>query len=191
MSIRVRPIQPSDAESYVELLAWLDEESRYPVVNLIERSMTAAEWRAAIDKLLAEGERMIFVAEVLEDGADGVPAAAGTPPLAGSESRILAGFLSTISGYFGAVHELRIVIGMREQYTGQGVGTRLFTALETWARTSDVQRLHLTVETDNARALALYHKMGFEVIGHIRHAVQIEGQWVDDYVMEKWLLDHI
>ena len=49
------------------------------------------------------------------------------------------------------------------------------------------RRLHLTVETDNARARALYHKMGFAVIGHLRNAVQIQGQWVDDYVMEKWL----
>ena len=183
MSICVRPIQPSDAESYVELLAWLDEESRYPVVNLIERSMSASDWREAITRLLAEGQRIILVAEVEAEDAPADPAGADAQPL--------AGFLSTTSDYFGSVHELRIVIGLREQYTGQGVGTRLFAALEAWARTTDVQRLHLTVEIDNARALALYHKMGFEVIGHIRHAVQIGGQWVDDYVMEKWLHDHI
>jgi hypothetical protein len=29
--------------------------------------------------------------------------------------------------------------------------------------------------------------MGYTITGHIRHAVQIKGQWLDDYVMEKWL----
>jgi RimJ/RimL family protein N-acetyltransferase len=183
MPIRVRPIQPDDAEAYAELLAWLDNESRYPVVNLIERSMTAAEWRSAIERLHAEGQRMILVAEemaeVRAEAAPGLPAQ--------YNGRTLAGFLSTNSDWFGDVHELRIVIGIREQHTGQGIGTRLFAALETWARTTDVRRLHLTVETDNARALGLYHKMGFTIVGHIRHAVQIKGQWLDDYVMEKWL----
>jgi RimJ/RimL family protein N-acetyltransferase len=185
MPIRVRPIQTGDAEAYMELLAWLDNESRYPVVNLIERSMTAAEWRNAIAQIHAEGQRVIFVAEVAADAATGATDAPDAP--ARNDPPMLAGFLSTTSDWFGDVHELRIVIGLREQYTGQGIGTRLFTALETWARSTDVRRLHLTVETDNARALALYHKMGFEVIGHIRHAVQIKGQWLDDYVMEKWL----
>jgi RimJ/RimL family protein N-acetyltransferase len=184
MPIRVRPIQPGDAEAYMELLAWLDNESRYPVVNLIERSLTAAEWRSAIAQIHAEGQRMILVAEVVAEVA---PGGLVTDDPVTDSPRTLAGFLSTTSDWFGAVHELRIVIGLREQYTGQGIGTRLFTALETWARTTDVRRLHLTVETDNARALALYHKMGFTVIGHIRHAVQIKGQWLDDYVMEKWL----
>ena len=194
MPIRVRPIQPGDAEAYMELLAWLDNESRYPVVNLIERSLTAAEWRSAIAQIHAEGQRMILVAEVVAEVAPGGPVTDDpvtddpvTDDPVTDSPRTLAGFLSTTSDWFGAVHELRIVIGLREQYTGQGIGTRLFTALETWARTTDVRRLHLTVETDNARALALYHKMGFTVIGHIRHAVQIKGQWLDDYVMEKWL----
>ena len=184
MPIRVRPIQPSDAAAYVDLLAWLDTESRYPVVNIIERSMSAADWREAIDRLYQENQRMIFVAEVLADDApfDNTPADAKA-----SGPRLLAGFLSTTSDWFGAVYELRIVIGIREQYTGQGIGTRLFAALEAWARSKAVRRLHLTVEVDNDRALALYHKMGFEVIGHIPRAVQLQGEWVDDYVMEKWL----
>ena len=184
MPIRVRPIQPSDAAAYVDLLAWLDGESRYPVVNIIERSMSAADWRQAIERLYRENQRMIFVAEVLADDEPVNKAAAGAES---SGPRLLAGFLNTTSDWFGAVHELRIVIGIREQYTGQGIGTRLFTALEEWARAKGVRRLHLTMEVDNARALALYHKMGFEVIGHIPRAVQIEGKWVDDYVMEKWL----
>lgn len=184
MPIRVRPIQANDAAAYVELLHWLDGESRYPVVNIIERSMSAADWRSAIDRLHAEGQRMIFVAEVVDTEIPMPDTSLSDTP--SGEPQLLAGFLSTTSEWFGA-YELRIVIGIREQYTGQGIGTRLFTALETWARSKGVHRLHLTVEVDNTRALALYHKMGFAIESHIPRAVQIEGQWVDDYVMAKRL----
>jgi len=188
VAIQVRPIELDDAAAYVELLNWLDGESRYPVVNIIERSMSAADWRSAIELLHASGERMILVAGVQEqEEATSLPAAPELPESLPTQQRFLAGFLSTTSDWFSGVHELRIVIGLREQYTGQGIGRRLFTELERWARATGVRRLHLTVEIDNVRALALYHKMGFEVIGHIRNAVQIQGKWVDDYVMEKWL----
>lgn len=185
MSIQVRPIEAGDAEAYPELLSRLDSESRYPVVNIIERSMSAADWQTTIEQLHAAGERMIMVAEVTNREREPFDSDLDRTQL--TEQPYLVGFLSTTCDWFGGIHELRIVIGIREQYTGQGIGTRLFTALEGWARTAGVRRLHLTVETDNARALALYHKMGFEIVGHIFQAVQIQGQWVDDYVMEKWL----
>jgi RimJ/RimL family protein N-acetyltransferase len=171
MAVQVRPIAVADAQAYVDLLAWLDNESFYPVVNLIERSMDAADWRTTITDLLERHERIIMVAEETDDGT-GI-------------SRGLLGFLSTTPDWFGDDHGLRIVIGIRETYTGQRIGTQLFTALEAWARQAGVRRLHLTVETDNARALALYHKMGFQIEGQIRNALQIQGRWFDDYVMAK------
>jgi RimJ/RimL family protein N-acetyltransferase len=171
MVVHVRPIAVADAEAYAELLAWLDNESYYPVVNLIERSMSVADWREMIDDLLSRRERIILVAEETEEATGG--------------TRGLVGFLSTSPDWFGVDQGLRIVVGIREAYTGQGIGTRLFTALDAWARQAGVRRLHLTVETDNARALALYHKMGFAIEGHIAQALQIRGRWHDDYVMGK------
>lgn len=171
MSVHVRPIAVDDAQAYVDLLAWLDGESFYPVVNLIERSMDAADWRPMIAELLEQRERIILVAEETDD-ATGISCG-------------LVGFLSTTPDWFGDDEGLRIVIGICEAYTGQGIGTRLFTALDAWARQAGVRRLHLTVETDNARALALYHKMGFQIEGHVRNALQIQGRWYDDYVMTK------
>ena len=171
MAVHVRPIAVTDAQAYVDLLAWLDGESFYPVVNLIERSMDATDWRRTIGDLLERRERIILVAEETDE-ATGI-------------SRKLVGFLSTTPDWFGDDEGLRIVIGIREAFTGQGIGTRLFTALDAWARGAGIRRLHLTVETDNARALALYHKMGFQVEGQVRNALQIQGRWFDDYIMAK------
>ena len=174
MAVHVRPIAMADAQAYVDLLAWLDGESFYPVVNLIERSLDATDWRRTIGDLLERRERIILVAEETDE-ATGI-------------SRGLVGFLGTTPDWFGDDEGLRIVIGIREAYTGQGIGTRLFTALEAWARQAGVRRLHLTVETDNARALALYHKMGFQIEGQVRNALQIQGRWFDDYIMAKSVL---
>lgn len=171
MAIHVRSIAVADAQAYRELLAWLDQESFYPVVNLYERSMDTAEWRVMLADMLERRERIILVAEEIDDTT--------------GKARKLVGFLSTTPDWFGEEHGLRIVIGIREAYTGQGIGTRLFTALEEWARQAGVRRLHLTVEIDNARALALYHKMGFRIEGQIKHALQIRGRWYDDYIMAK------
>ena len=171
MAVHVRPIAVTDAQAYVDLLAWLDGESFYPVVNLIERSMDATDWRRTIGDLRERRERIILVAEETDE-ATGI-------------SRKLVGFLSTTPDWFGDDEGLRIVIGIREAFTGQGIGTRLFTALDAWARGGGIRRLHLTVEPDNARALALYHKMGFQVEGQVRNALQIQGRWFDDYIMAK------
>jgi RimJ/RimL family protein N-acetyltransferase len=178
MAIDVRPIAVADAQAYTELLAWLDRESFYPVVNLYERSMDATDWQNMLADMLERQDRMIMVAEEIDELA---------PTRNGGSERKLVGFLSTTPDWFGEDHGLRIVIGIREAYTGQGIGTRLFEALEAWARQAGVKRLHLTVETDNARALALYHKMGFRIEGKITRALQIQGRWFDDYIMAKSL----
>ena len=47
--------------------------------------------------------------------------------------------------------------------------------------------MDLLVEANNARALALYVKMGFAFEGVIERAVRIDGDWVDDLLMAKWL----
>ena len=51
-------------------------------------------------------------------------------------------------------------VGIREAWRGHGVGTKLFVAIEDWARAQGAWRLDLRVDEENARGLALYHKRG-------------------------------
>ncbi|KHF26789.1 putative acetyltransferase YhhY [Anoxybacillus sp. BCO1] len=63
----------------------------------------------------------------------------------------------------------------------------LLTELERWAREKGVHRLELTVVIDNAPAISLYQKMGFEQEGVKRHSLNINGRYVDEYCMAKLL----
>jgi RimJ/RimL family protein N-acetyltransferase len=70
---------------------------------------------------------------------------------------------------------------------GQGVGTQLFIAMGEWASQKNIHRLELTVMTHNQAGIALYKKRGFEIEGEKKHAIVIDGHYVDEYYMAKLL----
>ncbi|HBO4531273.1 TPA: GNAT family N-acetyltransferase, partial [Pseudomonas aeruginosa] len=65
---------------------------------------------------------------------------------------------------------------------GMGVGSRLLGELldiaDNWM---NLRRVELTVYTDNAPALALYRKFGFETEGEMRDYAVRDGRFVDVY----------
>ena len=69
----------------------------------------------------------------------------------------------------------------------QGVGTALMQALVDWAdRWAQVLRLELTVFADNAAAIALYRKFGFEIEGTHRGFALRDGVFVDVHSMARF-----
>jgi GNAT superfamily N-acetyltransferase len=102
----------------------------------------------------------------------------------------IIGYLSAFTGHFdrnrGSV--FIAVVGLREAYRGQGIGTRLFEAIEGWARRRRAWRLELRVSSLNERGQALYHKRGFAIEGRIHGGVFRRGAWTDDFWMGKPLL---
>jgi putative acetyltransferase len=68
----------------------------------------------------------------------------------------------------------------------QGVGTALMRALCDYAdRWMGVLRIELTVYTDNAAAIALYRKFGFEMEGRHRGYALRDGRYVDAFSMAR------
>jgi putative acetyltransferase len=69
---------------------------------------------------------------------------------------------------------------------GQGVGSALMAALLDYAdRWAGVLRVELMVYADNARAIALYRKFGFELEGtHRAHALR-NGAYIDSLSMAR------
>jgi RimJ/RimL family protein N-acetyltransferase len=55
------------------------------------------------------------------------------------------------------------------------------TLNEAWRQT--LVRVELTVHADNARAIALYEKVGFETEGTLKDAVRIDGRYKDLILM--------
>ena len=83
-------------------------------------------------------------------------------------------------------HSAGLGIMVHRDYQGQGVGSRLMEALldiaDNWLM---LVRVDLEVFTDNARAIHLYEKYGFQIEGTRRKAAIRGGQYVDDYIMAR------
>ncbi|QFY62405.1 GNAT family N-acetyltransferase [Rhizobium grahamii] len=83
-------------------------------------------------------------------------------------------------------HAASIGMGVHDDFTGRGVGSALMEALvDTADNWLDIKRLELTVYTDNAAALALYAKFGFEKEGQLKAFGFRDGTYVDAYTMAR------
>ncbi len=163
----IRTIRVSDAEQFLNLCKKLDTETQFMMLEPGERTTTVEQQQAQIEHLLPAENRAIFVAE--HDGQ-------------------LVGYLAAFGGEFKRnKHSVYIVIGILQDFTGQGIGTQLFLALEDWAHRQHIHRLELTVMTHNKAGIALYKKQGFEIEGTKRHSLLVNGLYVDEYYMAKLL----
>lgn len=163
----IRPIREDDAEGFLAMSRQLDAETTFMLLEPGERNTTVEQQREHILSVLTADNQMIFVAE--------------------HEGR-LVGYLAGFGGDYRRNHDnVHIVIGILQAFTGQGIGRRLFEAVEAWARERGLHRLELTVMAHNTRGKALYTKMGFEVEGVKRKSLYVDGAWVDEICMAKLL----
>ena len=68
-------------------------------------------------------------------------------------------------------------------YRGRGLGLRLLNATLEAAFSAGFIRVELNVHTDNARAIALYDKVGFVREGTQREAVFVDGEYRETIAM--------
>ena len=83
-------------------------------------------------------------------------------------------------------HVGHIGISVHDDFHGRGVGSGLMAALvDTADNWLGLRRLELEVFVDNATAIRLYKRFGFEIEGTRRAAAFRDGAFVDDYVMAR------
>jgi len=63
---------------------------------------------------------------------------------------------------------------LREEYRGRGWGRAAMAFVEDAARDAGIRTLHLEVVRENAAALKMYHKMGFQ-----QHQSSFLSKWID------------
>lgn len=76
-------------------------------------------------------------------------------------------------------------MGVLPAYRGQGLGQRLLAACIDKARLKGITRIELEVRADNARAIALYERMGFVLEGRKRAAMRFDGEYFDALLMSR------
>jgi len=167
-TITIRTAQPSDGTALMRAVAQIDAETEFLGVPG-QPHPWAAQPEVELRTLNQTGRGVVLLAE--------------------RERGEIVGYLSAFCGHFarnnGSI--FIAVIGLREAWRGQGIGTRLFGEIEAWARLRRSWRLDLRVSSLNERGLALYRKRGFEIEGRIRGGVLRRGAWTDDFWMGKLL----
>jgi len=165
--MNIRAIRESDGEQFLLLGKALDEETQFMMLEPGERTTTIEEQTQRIRDLLSQDNQIIFVVE---------------------HGNQLVGFLGALGGNYSRNHDcVHVVIGIRQEFAGQGIGKELFEALEKWAVDHKLHRLELTVMSHNVRAIHLYEKMGFKAEGTKKDSLMVNGKYVDEYYMARIL----
>jgi L-phenylalanine/L-methionine N-acetyltransferase len=106
--------------------------------------------------------------------------------LAALAGDILIGFGVVRPGRGRRAHTARIEVGVHDAWHRHGVGSALTVELldltDNWL---GLRRIELDVSVDNAAAIALYRKYGFEVEALQRGAVLRDGALIDCYLMAR------
>ncbi len=78
-------------------------------------------------------------------------------------------------------------MGLIESYRGQGLGTQLLEAVLNHAHKIGLEKVELSVYSENEPAIKLYEKMGFAREGLIKHYRKLDGRYFDCLSMGKFL----
>lgn len=165
-TVIIRKIQVNDADEFVKLSKKIDE-SDVMLFEPGERNTTYEQQRKSIERILTEKRSMIFVAE--REGK-------------------LVGYIAALGSNLQRTrHSAYLVLGVLEEFQGQGIASKLFNQVFEWAKEIEITRLELAVIKDNFKAFNLYRKMGFALEGEKVNSLVINGQFVNEYYFYKLL----
>lgn len=162
--MNIRRCELNDADNMLKMLLALDKETDYMMFGADERPKDINRVKDMINQSI-NGDDLLLIAV---------------------EDENIIGFLSAQRGIPRKIkHTAYIVIGIRKNFRGNGIGKKLFLELDLWPKENNVSRLELTVMCTNSIAKQLYEKNGFVVEGIKRNSIFMNGNYIDEYYMAK------
>jgi putative acetyltransferase len=162
--LTIRRARPDDAEAFVRIMgepAVLRQLMQLPYPDV-------AVWRERLARL---GDPTMPDLQLVAEAGGEVVGSAGLHPVSPALRRR---------------HAMMLGISVPAAWQGRGVGSALMQALCDYAdRWLGLRRLELQVYADNARAIALYRKFGFELEGRHRAYALRDGELVDSLSMAR------
>jgi L-amino acid N-acyltransferase YncA len=166
MDLSVRDAEPADAEALVGILNPIIDARLY---TAFDTPFTVDAERAYIVNLPPRGIWKVAV----RDRDHRVVGFQITEPYA------------SYTGAFDHVGTLGTYVDL--DVRRQGVATRLFAATFDAARQNGYEKAFTFVRADNPAALQTYLDHGFVVVGNARRQAKIDGRYIDEILIEKWL----
>lgn len=162
----IRPAQPDDAAGIVSMWNPIIETGLY---TSFDTPFTPEAERAYIESM---SERHIFhVAKRVADGR--IVGIQTTAPL------------PAYSHAFDHVSGISTFVDLNCHR--QGIAKQLFPATFAVAKEKGFEKFFTYVRADNIKGLATYLKHGFTIVGTARKHAKIQGKYVDEIMIEKWL----
>ena len=163
--MKIRDVQVTDAKGITEVLNPIIDEGLY---TILDRTFTCEE-------------EVAFIKHFPENGIFTV---------AESEDSMIAGFqnVEPFASYTKAFDHVGIIgTFVDANFRRQGVAKKLFQLTFERAKEKGYEKLFAYVRADNERALATYINQGFYVVGTAKKHARINGQYIDEVLIEKFL----
>ena len=159
----IREIKLDDYKKYLDLRNQVDSESEFMLYDPGERKLTYDQQKNIIQNYLFSLNSTIFVAEL--DGR-------------------LVGYLEVQGGTLKKIrHKIFIVVGILKEFTNNGIGTKLFEALNDWVPQRGIHRIELLYRDGNEIGRHLYEKMGFVEEARLKDVYFFDGRFFDEVRM--------
>lgn len=165
-AVRIRPAVPSDAEV---LTAIYDHYVLHTAITFDLEPPHLEERRAWLGRFSEEGRHRCLVA-----------AAEGAGPVGWASS-------STFRAKGAYAPSVETSIYLAPEWTGRGLGSRLYAALFEALAGEDVHRAYAGITLPNPGSQALHRRFGFREIGVFREVGRKHGRWWSVLWMEKAL----
>ncbi|MBC7790569.1 MAG: GNAT family N-acetyltransferase [Anaerolineae bacterium] len=162
--VEVRAAEPADAPALLAYFQRVGAESPHLTFGAEGVELTEAEEHAYIART-RNLENVLFLVAVMGGELVGSLTFTGGPRPRNRHT-----------GEFG--------VSVAQPYWGEGVGRALVEEMLEWAVAGGIiRKIDLRVRTDNARAIALYERLGFTVEGRMTRTLLTDGRFHDSFLM--------
>ncbi len=155
MKITIEKASPADAEALIEYLKQAGGETDNLTFGAEGLPVSAEEEAGFLERVQTSGDDLFLVAK--EDGD-----IVGTASLNRLPRRMR--------------HRGEFSVSVLKEYWNRGIGSRLLERVLEFARAQDFAVIELQVRSDNAAAIHLYEKFGFQKFGTHPAFFVVEGQ---------------
>ncbi len=103
------------------------------------------------------------------------------------DGKIVGDFNLQIGSPSNRKHTAYIASLLIKEYRNLGIGSAMIQIATEKAKENNMEKLCLSVFSSNIGAINFYKKCGFEMEGVLKKQFKIDGKYVDEVYMAKWL----